>query len=273
MARILLLYNREKWEAQRLSQEIQLWCQDRGLQVVEWDPQRSAALTLDGGFDLALVLGGDGTVLYAAGLLYGLDIPLLGVNVGNLGFITSTVKDRWAQALEAWQEGRYTSSPRLMLEVTIRRGGQEVFQHPCLNEGVIAAQGLAKIVYLEVTLSGVALGEYRADGILVATPTGSTAYSLSAGGPIIHPEADVFVLTPVCPHSLGHRPIVIPSEERVEVAVREGQRTELGLTVDGHTFTELRPGDRVEFVRAPRKLVLVQPENRSFYEVVRDKLK
>ncbi len=272
MKSVLIVINREKEEASKLATELQIWMKEKQLEPVVWDPDHYAGQTLPENCTLALVLGGDGTMLYAASLLYGTDIPLLGINLGNVGFITSTVKEQWRNTLQAWLEGSYSLSPRMMVDVAVYRDGLQIFRHQALNEGVIAAHGLAKIAFLEVNLSGVWLGEYRADGILVATPTGSTAYSLSAGGPIVHPEAEVFVLTPICPHSLTHRPIVIPSNERVTVTLAERQRTELGLTVDGHTFTELRPGDEVRFLRAPVKTGLILPGNRSFYELVRAKL-
>lgn len=272
MNKVLVIINKEKGEAANLARELEHWLSERGFQPVIWDPEHYAGQRLPENCVLAVVLGGDGTMLYAAGLLYGTSIPLLGINLGNIGFITSTVRGHWQETLEGWIAGSYRLSPRMMVDVTVYREGQSLFRHQALNEGVIAAHGLAKMAYLEVNLSGVWLGEYRADGILVATPTGSTAYSLSAGGPIVHPEAEIFVLTPICPHSLTHRPIVIPSTERVSVTLSERQRTELGLTVDGHTFTDLRPGDEVRFVRAPVKTGLIVPGNQSFYELVRAKL-
>lgn len=271
MKRALIVGNREKWDAQWLAQELTAWFGQRGIEAMVWDPERERR-ELPTEVDLAVVLGGDGTMLYAADLLYGTQVPLLGINLGNLGFITGAVRERWRETLEGWLTGNYTLSQRLMVQVEVWRAGQPVFRHQALNEGVVAAHGLAKITYLEVSLSGVWLGEYRADGILVATPTGSTAYSLSAGGPIVHPEAEILVLTPICPHSLTHRPIVIPSHEVVSVSLATHQRTEIGLTVDGRTFTELRPGDEVRFARAPHKAILVLPEYRSFYEVIREKL-
>jgi len=272
MKKVLIISNREKWEAQQLGQAMGEWLTQKGLRVVNWEPEHITNQKVPLDCDLALVLGGDGTMLYAAGLLYGSGIPLLGVNLGNIGFITSTIKERWKEALESWLEDHFSLSQRIMLEVSVWRNKERVFHHHALNEGVVAAHGLAKIVFFEVNLSGVGFGDYRSDGILVSTPTGSTAYSLSAGGPIVHPEAEVFVLTPICPHSLTQRPIVIPSSERITVKIGSQQRTEVGLTVDGRTFTEIRPNDEIHFIRAELKTKLIQPEARSFYELVREKL-
>lgn len=222
--------------------------------------------------DLAVVLGGDGTMLFAARALHGQSLPVLGVNLGTLGFITETVREEWRDAFEKYQHGQLGLSPRLMIRVSVWRQGAEAAHFIGLNEAVVSASGSSKIVYLQPSLSGVGLGEYKADGLMVATPTGSTAYSLAAGGPILHPETEALILTPICPHSLSHRPIVLPGDEIVNIFVPDKQRTDVVLTVDGRDIFSLTQGDAVRIERIQQKLLLVRSDRRSFYEVVRAKL-
>jgi len=222
--------------------------------------------------DLAVVLGGDGTVLFSSKVLFSRQIPILGVNMGNVGFLTEVVREEWRDAFEKYQAGQLGISYRVMIKVSVLRKELLTATFIGLNDGVVSASGSSKIIYYDVNLSGVVLGEYRADGLIVATPTGSTAYSLAAGGPIVHPETEALILTPICPHSLSNRPVVIPGDEVVRVKISEKQRTDIALTIDGRDVFPLLPGDILTFEMMPHKTLLVRSDKRNFYEVVRAKL-
>jgi NAD+ kinase len=222
--------------------------------------------------DIALSLGGDGTLLNCARIVAEFETPILPVNLGTLGFITEIAKPEWREAFERYRNGRLAVSPRLMVAATVIRAGLEVARLPGLNDAVISTGGTPKITRLQVVLSGTAVGRYRADGVILSTPTGSTAYSMAAGGPILHPEMQALVLNPVCPFTLSNRPLVVPADEVVEITVEEPQRTEVMLTVDGQESLPLQPGDRVVLRRYEHSALIIRSDRRNFYEVLRHKL-
>jgi NAD+ kinase len=222
--------------------------------------------------EAAIVLGGDGTVLFTARLFAHRPIPLLGVNLGTVGFMTEVLGEEWLEAFESFERGEAGISERLMLDIEVHRGGQVLLKESALNDCVLSGSSASRLVVLDVDLSGVVLGQYRADGLIVATPTGSTAYSLSAGGPILHPETEALILTPICPHSLSNRPLVLPSFEKITVSVKQNQRIPVTLTVDGRGVFQPRPGDQITVGRHPKKALLVKSDRRSFYEIVHAKL-
>jgi NAD+ kinase len=210
--------------------------------------------------DLALVLGGDGTVLFAARLLHDRGLPILAINLGTVGFITETVRQEWQDVFLRCLRGDLGISERMMIEVMVLRNGQQVYATRGLNDCVVSGSTASRIIGLDVEISGVFLGEYRADGLIIATPTGSTAYSFSAGGPILHPEMEALILTPICPHFLSHRPL--NREQKIPVT----------LTVDGQEVFSLQMNDRIRIGQFSKKALFVRSGNRSFYEVVRAKL-
>lgn len=222
--------------------------------------------------DLAISFGGDGTLLYCARLLAGKNIPILAINLGDFGFITEITKDEWKEALGKYLDGQLKISRRIMLAVQVQRRGAAVAEFISLNDAVVRTSGTPKIIRLQVYVSGTNIGRYRADGVIVATPTGSTAYSMSAGGPILHPEMAALILIPICPFTLSNRPIVIPYDERVEILIEEQQRTDLFLTVDGQESFLLLPKDRVVLRRTAKESLIIQSDKRNFYEVLRSKL-
>lgn len=222
--------------------------------------------------DLVISLGGDGTVLYAARLAASSGIPILPFNLGRLGFIAAFGKHDWEVALDSWFEGCLGLSARLMLAITVHRGGELVAAYSALNDGVVSGQGIAKVISLDLKAGGQPLGLYRSDGIIIATPTGSTAYNLAAGGPVLHPEIEAIIINPICPFTLSNRPLVIPGTERIDLRVEEGRRTSVILTVDGQETFSLETGDRVSFAKATRKALICIPERIAFYEVLRSKL-
>ena len=244
------------------------------VEVVETELANAAVSPPDplDAIDLAVSLGGDGTLLQCARLLAGSDIPILPVNLGTLGFITEVPATEWQQAYVAYAAGELGLSTRIMVNVSVLRGGTEVANYDGLNDAVIAAHGRSRIVRLRVHLAGSWVANYRADGMIFATPTGSTAYSMAAGGPILHPEMKAFVITPICPFTLANRPLLIPAGEPVEVEVEPAQRTEISLTVDGVEVVPLQPGDRVALSRSGHQTHIIRSGQRDFYQVLRAKL-
>jgi NAD+ kinase len=224
------------------------------------------------GVDLVISLGGDGTVLYSARLAAAAGVPIMPFNLGRLGFIAAFGRNDWVVALDCWLEGRLGLTARSMLSIHIRREGRSVSSFLALNDGVVSAQGIAKVICLDITAGGSPMGSYRSDGVIIATPTGSTAYNLAAGGPVLHPEMDAMILNPICPFTLSNRPLVVPGSERIEVLVEEGKRTGVMLTVDGQETFMLQAGDKITFTHADRKALIYMPERLGFYEVLREKL-
>lgn len=226
----------------------------------------------EGHYDLAFSLGGDGTVLYAARCLAERGIPILPVHLGTLGFIASVQRDQWLPVFDAYLSGRLPISSRLMLDVRVERDGRVLSRHSCLNDAVVAGTGISKIIRLTVRSESIRFGAYRADGLIIATPTGSTAYSVAAGGPIVDPEIDAIILNPVCPFTLSNRAIVFPAHETVIVDVEKEQRSDVLLTVDGQIVEPLLPGDVIIAHRTRRRAQIIASDRAVFYSVLRTKL-
>lgn len=219
--------------------------------------------------DIAIILGGDGTLLRAARRAAATGTPLLGINLGHLGFLTEAEEPEAYEAVDEILGGRYTLDERLMLEVSLRRGGKVHATYLALNEAVIAKGPLARMIEVVAYVDNLNVATYPADGIILATPTGSTAYSLSAGGPVVHPNLDVLLLTPICPHTLYARALMVSAQSEVRVPL--GRCLSATLTVDGQEGTMLEPGDEVVVTRAAVAARLVRREGWSFYDVVRRK--
>ena len=235
----------------------------------EGDP--SGAPSFDG-YDLIISLGGDGTLLYVARLAAPLGIPVLPVNLGTLGFIAANRKESWRSTFDYWCSGELLPSARIMLEISIMRAGCCIGTHCALNDGVVSSQGIAKMIRLCLNVNGDRFGSYRADGLIVATPTGSTAYNLAAGGPALYPEMPAMVINPICPFTLASRPLVLPASDRVDVTIDETRRSGAMLTVDGQETRVLEKGDIVQFRRAERDALLVVPQESIFFSALRTKL-
>jgi NAD+ kinase len=223
--------------------------------------------------DIAAVVGGDGTMLHAVSRFGAFDKPVAGINIGTLGFLTSCTDDELDEFADAVRAGEFTTSERSLLEARVHRhdGGTSVFT--ALNEIALARGETGRLVSLTARVDGEHLNDYRADGLIVATPTGSTAYSLSAGGPLISPGARVFLITPICPHSLSQRSLVLPDDCIVSLCANDGHDgAPLLFTVDGRDTVRIRPGDSVEVARSPRSFHLLRLKGRSFYAALRQKL-
>lgn len=225
--------------------------------------------------DLVVVLGGDGTLLSMADAIAtaGSDIPILGVNFGSLGFLTEVTLPELYPALDASVTGMAPVEERMMLRSTTRRGGADLPESLALNDVVITKAARARMTDLSVSIGREFVTRVKADGLIVATPTGSTAYNLAAGGPIVQPVVDALVLTPIAPHMLTNRPIVIPADSLVRVQPIMDERDELYVTFDGQAGHQLQAGDEVQIRRTERPLRLLRPSSRSYFEVLRQKLK
>ena len=270
--RVLLVANYQKPAARELVDEIRAYLEGQAVAVVVFAFSGKTAPPEVDSFDLAISLGGDGTVLFASRFLSSHRVPILAVNLGDFGFITEITRDEWQVAFEKFRAGKLAAGDRLVLAVEVFRGGVKVAEFQGLNDAVVAAQGISKIVKLSLELLEDRLGPYRADGMIIATPTGSTAYSAAAGGPILHPEMEAIIINPICPFTLSHRPIVVHAQERVTIAIEPEQRTGVILTIDGQTVYTLEPGDMVRVCRSPDKVRIIRSDKRTFYEVLRTKL-
>lgn len=257
------------------------WLEQRGIKTVcdtETAAQCAPGLAslsreeLPKNVDLLIVLGGDGTLLAAARLLGDRNVPILPVNLGALGFLTSVTLSELYPLLELVIAGKHRISQRMMLEAEVLRDGKTISHHQALNDAVVTKTDLARIIDLDVFVDGDLVGHFRADGLIVATPTGSTAYSLSAGGPIIYPVLQSFVITPICPHMLTNRSLVLSDSAQVEIQFVSGDEP-ARLTVDGQEGFELFINDRVVIRKAKNKVYLVRPPQKTYFEVLRNKLR
>ena len=224
--------------------------------------------------ECVLVLGGDGTLLQAARELLQRHIPLLGINLGTLGFLTSAEKSELPKCLDSVLDDSCSIDERMMLEGVAYHGSEKIQMNIALNDVIIARAGFSRLVELKIYVNGELLSIYNADGIIVSTPTGSTGYSLSAGGPIIFPQTDVIVITPICPHSLQARSLVVSGEDRIMIEIgrrRKTQKEEAMVTFDGRSAQELETGDRIEIYKAQETTQLIRLKG-SFYQVLQNKI-
>jgi NAD+ kinase len=222
--------------------------------------------------DLMLVLGGDGTMIATARMVSDTEVPVMGVNYGGLGYLAEFPLEDLFPALEGVREGKYRIQQRLMLSVELWRGEELVTRNRVLNDVVVNKSALARIIEIEAYLNQQFVNLFRADGLIVATPTGSTAYNLSAVGPIIYPSMKAIVITPICPFTLSNRPIVVPDDSEIEVRLMT-KNEEVALTLDGQVGFELQAADRVLIRKSNTAFNLVQPPNRNYFDVLRNKLK
>jgi NAD+ kinase len=222
--------------------------------------------------DLILVLGGDGTMIATARMIEDLEVPVLGVNYGGLGYLTEFRIEELYTALESILAGNYRLDKRVMLRTLHQRGDEIVNRNRVLNDVVINKSALARIIEIDTYLNDQFVNSFRADGLIVSTPTGSTAYNLSAGGPVIFPSMNAIVITPICPFTLSNRPIVVPDDAVIELRLKTDQE-DVALTLDGQVGFALKIGDRVVIQKSRTTFNLIQPSNRNYFDVLRDKLR
>ncbi len=257
------------------------WLHKRGVGAV-YDSETASCLKGDGigktrhqvaeEADLFLVLGGDGTLLAASREAAVRGIPILPINMGSLGFLTNFTVEELYPALEATLFGQYAIEERVLLLVERINKEQVLTQQRVLNDAVVHKGTLARMIELELHIDGGFVCRYRADGLIVATPTGSTAYSMSAGGPIVHPAVASILITPICPHTLSDRPVVVSDTAKIELRLSESSDS-VFLTLDGQTGSPTQMGDRIRITRAAERLKLIHPPNKTYFEILRNKLK
>jgi NAD+ kinase len=256
------------------------WLTDHGLEAVP-DPEAGGWTSASGvaredlarRADIVVVLGGDGTILSVARAIGERDVPILGVNLGTMGFLAETVRGNLFPTLEAVLAGDFVVEERMRFDVRVERDGQELGCFLALNDAVISNTELSRMVHLATRADGAEVTTYHADGLIVATPTGSTAYSLSAGGPLLMPTLQAIVLTPISPHTLTQRPLVLPETCLVEVCVEERRGGEVHLTVDGQEGRALEDDDLVTVRRCDHPARLLVPSDRNRFELMRAKLR
>ena len=280
MRHVAIIYKRTRPEPARLAGELKVWLEARHIDVFcRENMDNSAAICskqqimhIPETVEVVLVLGGDGTLLSVARFLEDRSTPIIGVNLGGLGFVTEITIESCHREIRNILDGKYEIEKRMRLQVAIQRGDSVIFRQTVLNDAVINKGALARIVDLKTSIDGRYLTHYRADGLIVATPTGSTAYNLSAGGPIIHPTSRVFVMTPICSFTLANRPIILPAEVTVQVELGEPIE-DVTLTCDGQVGCELAPSDQIIISAAPNPLLLIKTPTIDYFEILRTKLK
>lgn len=266
-------------EAVHTAHELAEWLRRRGVEVALDEAilrARASAPELpfrpDEAYDMVVVLGGDGTLLSVARALAG-SVPILGVNLGNLGFLTEINRGELYPTMVQVLAGKFRTEKRSLFDVELRREGNGTpLQYRVLNDAVINKSALARIIQLTLTIDGHLVARFRADGLILSTPTGSTAYNLSAGGPILGALLGVAVLTPICPHALSLRPMVVPDTSRIEVTL-ETPREEVYLTLDGQEGTSMGYRDTVTITRSQASVKLIRVSERTFYDNLRGKLR
>lgn len=280
MKRIGIIVKPESPDAQALLQELVPWLRARGKEPM-LDPPTAALAGETASYqkkdlatlaDMLVVLGGDGTMLAAARMVESRPIPILGVNAGGLGFLTAVTREAAFTALERVFSKSFSEEERLMLRVRVMRRGEEVIAAAALNDAVVSKGALSHMVQLEISINGQFVTRLRGDGLIVSTPTGSTAYSMAAGGPILNPSVHALILTPICPHTLTNRPIVIPQDVLLEVVLVSRDQG-AAATFDGQVGIALQPGDTVEIRASNNKTRLVRFPDRSYYDMLSNKLK
>jgi NAD+ kinase len=261
-------------------QGLNRWLKEKGIEVYmdgetaqilgEKSPYKRADIPSQ--TEIIIVLGGDGTLLSVARLIEDSDVPILGVNLGSLGFLTEIAIDELYPLLENIIRGDFTTERRIMLDAIIYREGKMAAHYCALNDVVIKSGALARIINLEIKINGLYVTTYRSDGLIIATPTGSTAYSLAAGGPIVYPAMNALILSPICPHTLTNRPIVIPDDIKIEINLVTPNEDVLA-TMDGQVGYSLNYRDIIEIKKAKNTIKLIQAPGKNYYDVLRKKLK
>ena len=272
-------------EALQTACELSAWLEKRGIDLIgkpfeQIERVRSENCEIDftetdrfkTDADLIVVLGGDGTMISTARLTGDREVLVLGINYGSLGYLTEFRIEEMTGALERILEGDYAVDQRVMLEAEHIRDGKTLASGRVLNDVVINKAVLARIIEIEVNLNDLFVNDFRADGLIVATPTGSTAYSLSAGGPIVYPTMNALVLTPICPFTLTNRPIIMPDDAEINLRLKN-ESDGVVLTLDGQIGHQMQTNDRVSIRKSPTTFNLIQPPNRNYFDVLRNKLK
>jgi len=272
ISKIAIAYTVGNVHARDMAVQIAAWLEEQGRhgRIVESHKEKVHCVSVWEGVDMILTLGGDGTMLGIARAVQELGLPILGLNLGKVGFLTEISPADWRDSLTAILRGEYDISARLVLSFNVLRRGQEHYRGYAINDLVISGGSLARMIRLDMWYGSDHLGSVRADGIIVATPTGSSGYSISAGGPLVYPELDVFTLTPICPFLHAFRPMVLPFENDLRITVQNAA-SEVYLTQDGQIGEVLSPGDNIMISKAPKRLQLVRPLHSHYAHKLKSK--
>ncbi|GMO26961.1 MAG: NAD(+)/NADH kinase [Termitinemataceae bacterium] len=268
--KVLLIVNPQKSASQKLANEIKIVLGKQGIETFFLSYTDKTVTHPD--YDIAFSLGGDGTVLFASRSVAAFDVPILPINLGTVGFIASVHPSKWLEVFTLWQNNKAQISSRIMLDVSVERAGKQVFNLSALNDAVISASGIAKTIRLQAASSNMHLGSYRSDGLIAATPTGSTAYCASAGGPILDPEMEAIILNPICPFTLLYRPLVLTAGDPLTIKIDPDQRSGVLLTIDGQVTEALETNDLVKIKKTSYKTHLIASDRAAFYHALHTKL-
>ena len=268
MKKFYIITNLLKDKTLETTYRIKNYIEEHGGECVLATPER----ILPEGTECVLVLGGDGTLIRAARDMHAYDVPLLGINMGTLGYLTEVELSHVEEALDQLLDGETQVEKRMMLYAQVERRGRVIFSGEALNDAVISKSGIMKMVHLNLNIDNCFVNEYYADGIILSTPTGSTAYSLSAGGPVVVPSIDCMVVNPVCAHTVTSRPMVISSESMVKITVDRYHFEDVILSLDGGRGFRLKDKDVINIKKSENYVKLIRFENRSFYDILRTKL-
>jgi NAD+ kinase len=272
-----------KWHDERvpaIADDIIPWLQARDVEVfldeptAKLFPVRTSVVTaeeLAGNVDAIGVFGGDGTLLHATRLVGSTGVPIIGINLGSLGFLTKFTIEEMHAAFDSVLTGQYQLQERMLLDVEVIKTDKTVARYMALNDAVINKGALARIIDLEISVNSQPMLLTRADGLIISTPTGSTAYSLAAGGPILYPTLDAILIAPICPHALSNRPVVIPNRDIIQVCLRRGN--DVMLTVDGQVGMPLLEQDYLRISRAQSVMRLILPDDSTFFNLLAEKLR
>ncbi|MBN2441134.1 MAG: NAD(+)/NADH kinase [Spirochaetales bacterium] len=269
---ILVIANYSKDDVDIIIKELQTYFKKKKISLYIFGYNETIPDAILSKADLVISLGGDGTLLHSARLVSGNKTPILGINLGDFGFITEISKYEWAESYEKYISDSLSLSERLMVKVTILRNNVSIPVLHGLNDIVIHSCGISRLIRFTTFISDIHIGRFRADGVIIATPTGSTGYSVAAEGPILHPEMKAMILNPICPFTLSNRPIVIPGNEKIKIQLDAHQRTELILTVDGQETVPLLHGDSVLIEESEYTTHIIKSDKRNFYEILKAKL-
>ena len=243
-----------------------------GNQFVVIDVQHSKNTDIPDDLLCMIVLGGDGTFLSVARFIENRGIPLMGVKFGEVGFLAETTEDKLNEALDSLLKGEYLIQQRTRLDIKVMRDNKQIIDVDVLNDAVINKSALSRLASCAVYIDSTYLTTYRADGLIIGTPTGSTAYSLAAGGPVVHPAVPSIILTPICPFTLTNRPLIIPDSTKIEIRL-EGSPEDMILTLDGQEGFEMDPGDKIFIKKSRNDIKMISFENQSYYKVLKTRLK
>lgn len=270
--KIIVIADTKKLEVIESINQIRPWLENL-VDIQGWYNELEDLKNLDfQGIDFVLTFGGDGLLISAARLIAGMNIPLIGVNFGKLGFLTDLTMESLVEKIPEILKGDYKIKKRIMLRCQVLRDGKVIHEDNAINDAIVKSTAISRSLYTKIFINEEEIANYGGDGVIVATPVGSTAYSLSAGGPVVHPRISSLVITPICPHILTLRPFIIPSDKIIKIHFYPPYPGEIILSIDGQINFPLEKNDSILLSKAPQSFSLLMTKNRSFFKVLREKL-